>query len=143
MGTKYVRLNQRLYSYLCRCRSDASDTLLQELRAQVGDGKQIIYCFWVADADFRKPAGEFPNAQQITRITEAALKLGVRHISYYAYRIGDWRLTQSQWEAFASHQTPDYPLAGPVPNRFLCDRPSLRQQLKQEHLRLQSERQTR
>jgi hypothetical protein len=116
---------------------------LQELRAQVGNGKQIIYCFWVAAADFRKPAGEFPNARQITRITEAALKLGVRHISYYAYRIGDWRLTQSQWEAFASRQTPDYPLTGPLPNRFLCDRPSLRQQLKQEHLRLQSEMQSR
>ena len=45
MGTKYVRLNQRLYSYLCRCRSDASDPLLQELRAETAAlGEEISNC---------------------------------------------------------------------------------------------------
>lgn len=34
MGTKYVSLNDRLYAYLCRCRSDAPDPLLAELRTE-------------------------------------------------------------------------------------------------------------
>jgi caffeoyl-CoA O-methyltransferase len=45
MGTKYVRLNQRLYHYLCRCRSDASDPLLRELRAETAAlGEEISNC---------------------------------------------------------------------------------------------------
>jgi len=45
MGTKYVRLNQRLYSYLCRCRSDASDPLLLELRAETAAlGEEVAKC---------------------------------------------------------------------------------------------------
>ncbi len=34
MGTKYVRLDDRLYDYLNGCRSDADDRLLAELRAE-------------------------------------------------------------------------------------------------------------
>ncbi len=34
MGTKYVSLNERLYRYLCRFRSDATDPLLKQLRRQ-------------------------------------------------------------------------------------------------------------
>ena len=45
MGTKYVRLNQRLYRYLCHCRSDASDPLLRELRAETAAlGEKISEC---------------------------------------------------------------------------------------------------
>ena len=45
MGAKYVRLNQRLYHYLCGCRSDVSDPLLQELRAETAAlGKKISIC---------------------------------------------------------------------------------------------------
>ena len=45
MGTKYVRLNKTLYRYLCRCRSDASDPLLQELRAETAAlGKEVAKC---------------------------------------------------------------------------------------------------
>jgi caffeoyl-CoA O-methyltransferase len=45
MGTKYVRLNERLYRYLGRCRSDASDPLLQELRAETAAlGEEISKC---------------------------------------------------------------------------------------------------
>lgn len=45
MGTKYLRLNNRLYAYLCRCRSDASDPLLQELRAETAAlGEEISKC---------------------------------------------------------------------------------------------------
>ncbi len=45
MGKKYVRLNERLYSYLSRCRSDASDPLLQELRAETAAlGDEVSKC---------------------------------------------------------------------------------------------------
>jgi caffeoyl-CoA O-methyltransferase len=45
MGTKYVRLNERLYRYLGRCRSDASDLLLQELRAETAAlGEEVSKC---------------------------------------------------------------------------------------------------
>jgi caffeoyl-CoA O-methyltransferase len=45
MGTKYIRLNERLYNYLGRCRSDAADTLLQELRAETAAlGEEVSKC---------------------------------------------------------------------------------------------------
>ena len=45
MGTKYIRLNRRLYHYLCRCRSDAADPLLEELRAETAAlGEEISKC---------------------------------------------------------------------------------------------------
>jgi predicted O-methyltransferase YrrM len=45
MGTKYIRLNARLYRYLCQCRSDASDPLLEELRAETAAlGEEVSKC---------------------------------------------------------------------------------------------------
>jgi caffeoyl-CoA O-methyltransferase len=45
MGTKYVRLNKTLYGYLGRCRSDASDALLHELRAETAAlGEEVSKC---------------------------------------------------------------------------------------------------
>jgi caffeoyl-CoA O-methyltransferase len=45
MGTKYVSLNDRRYRYLCRCRSDAADPLLQELRTETAAlGKEVAKC---------------------------------------------------------------------------------------------------
>ena len=45
MGTKYLRLNNRLYNYLSRSRSDAGDPLLQELRAETAAlGPEISKC---------------------------------------------------------------------------------------------------
>jgi caffeoyl-CoA O-methyltransferase len=45
MGAKYVRLNKRLYDYLCVCRSDVADQLLQELRAETAAlGDEVSKC---------------------------------------------------------------------------------------------------
>jgi len=45
MGTKYIRLNERLYRYLGRCRSDAADPLLRELRTETARlGEEISKC---------------------------------------------------------------------------------------------------
>jgi caffeoyl-CoA O-methyltransferase len=45
MGTKYVALNDSIYSYLCGLRSDAADPLLQELRAETAAlGEEVAKC---------------------------------------------------------------------------------------------------
>jgi caffeoyl-CoA O-methyltransferase len=45
MGTKYLRLNKRLYNYVNRCRSDAADPLLRELRAETEAlGEEVSKC---------------------------------------------------------------------------------------------------
>jgi len=45
MGTKYVPMNESRYRYLCRCRSDASDLVLQELRDETAAlGKEVSKC---------------------------------------------------------------------------------------------------
>jgi caffeoyl-CoA O-methyltransferase len=44
MGTKYLSLNDRLYAYLCGCRSDAHDPLLAELRAETSALGEISCC---------------------------------------------------------------------------------------------------
>jgi caffeoyl-CoA O-methyltransferase len=45
MGTKYIRLNSRLYNYLCNCRSDAQDPILEQLRFETAAlGPEISKC---------------------------------------------------------------------------------------------------
>jgi caffeoyl-CoA O-methyltransferase len=45
MGTKYVSLNDNLYSYLSGLRSDAADPLLQQLRAETAAlGEEVSKC---------------------------------------------------------------------------------------------------
>ena len=44
MGTKYICLNDRLYQYMAKCRSDAADPLLAELRAETLTMGEISSC---------------------------------------------------------------------------------------------------
>jgi len=44
MGSKYVTLNDRLYDYLIRCRSDEADPLLAELRAETARLGDVSVC---------------------------------------------------------------------------------------------------
>src|SRR5512142_773860 len=44
MGAKYVTLNDGLYEYLCRMRSDAADPLLAELRAETAAMGEVSSC---------------------------------------------------------------------------------------------------
>lgn len=44
MGSKYVTLNDRLYSYLIRSRSDVADPLLAELRAETAALGDVSVC---------------------------------------------------------------------------------------------------
>jgi caffeoyl-CoA O-methyltransferase len=44
MGIKYLSLNERLYGYLAACRSDATDPILQELRAETAALGKVSEC---------------------------------------------------------------------------------------------------
>ena len=44
MGAKYISLDDSLYAYLCRCRSDANDPLLADLRAETAALGEASIC---------------------------------------------------------------------------------------------------
>src|SRR5262245_5478366 len=44
MGTKYIKLDDRQYSYLQRCRSDLNDSVLAELRAETAALGEVSVC---------------------------------------------------------------------------------------------------
>jgi len=99
---------------------------LESTRSMVGKQKKIIYTFWVTDADVNKPLPlKYPDAKQIIAVTRAALDLGIRHVDYYAFRIGDWRADEAEWKARRPGPNVDYVRTKPVPDRYLCDRPDL------------------
>ncbi len=44
MGTKFLSLDDRLYAYLCRCRSDYADPLLRDLREETAALGEVSSC---------------------------------------------------------------------------------------------------
>jgi hypothetical protein len=99
---------------------------LEFTRSKVDKQKKIIYTFWVGDLDTDKPLPlKHPDAQQIMAVTQSALDLGIRHVDYYAYRVGDWRADNAEWEVRRPGPNVDFPLTKPMPGRYLCDRPDL------------------
>ena len=99
---------------------------LEFTRSKVDKQKKIIYTFWVGDLDTDKPLPlKYPDAQQIMAVTQSALDLGIRHVDYYAYRVGDWRADNAEWEVRRPGPNVDFPLTKPMPGRYLCDRPDL------------------
>jgi hypothetical protein len=99
---------------------------LEFTRLKAGKQKKIIYTFWVGDLDVDKPLPlKYPDAQQIIAVTQAALDLGIRHVDYYAYRVGDWRADDAEWKVRRPGPDVDYVRTKPLPGRYLCDRPDL------------------
>ncbi|MEW5979487.1 MAG: beta-galactosidase [Acidobacteriota bacterium] len=116
---------------------EATTKTLTYTRERVSDHPKLIYTFWVSDADLDKPLPlTSPTAEQIIAVAEAALGLGLRHVDYYGYRIGDWRTDEDEWERLRPISGRPYPLTRPLQGRFLCDRPEVMRALKTEHLRL-------
>ncbi|MDW8240966.1 MAG: beta-galactosidase [Acidobacteriota bacterium] len=103
-----------------------TENLLSETRRQVGPHKKIVYTFWASDVDVakREPLTR-PTGQEIIRVTEEAMKLGIRHIDYYGYRIGDWRVTLEEWQQLRPGKSRTYPLTKPLRHKFLDDRPDV------------------
>lgn len=110
---------------------------LKVTRALMGNDKKIIYTFWASDIDFDNTAPiKFPTAEQIITITELALKLGINHIDYYGFRIGDWRVNEADWLKLRPGSNRNYPLTKPMKSRFLVDRDNILKDLAQQHNRL-------
>ena len=61
-------------------------------------GKKLVYTFWSANIaeEFKSGPAQFPTADQIKQVCEAALRLGVRHLDMYGYRIGEYRVSRDQ-----------------------------------------------
>jgi hypothetical protein len=103
--------------------------VLTELRRQVGAKKEIIYTFWVANRIVDGP-GQLSGAD-ILAIVEEALKLGIKNIDYYGYRIGDFRIftTNKKWRSLLPGKDETYPVIPRLPGKFLVDRPDVLQML--------------
>ncbi|MEO5803857.1 MAG: beta-galactosidase, partial [Verrucomicrobiota bacterium] len=104
--------------------------ILGELRGVISHNKKIIYTFWAANAALNVPGKKVPSAEQIIAVSKAALEMGVKHIDYYGFRIGDWRVDDKEWKIFRPKNDLNYPVTKPLTDRFLCDRPDVLESLK-------------
>jgi hypothetical protein len=104
---------------------------LTAIRQMIGEKKQIIYTFWVANQpEERKPgAAQYPTADQIREICEAALRLGIRHLDMYGYRIGDYVIEREDMAQWVPPEPAPYKLTGQFPQKFLWDRPQVHEGL--------------
>ncbi len=104
---------------------------IQSVRKMIGPDKQIVYTFWSANiAEERKPGpATYPTAAQIQQICEQALKLGVRHLDMYGYRIGDYNVTRENLAKMMPAEPAPYVLTGQFPQKFIWDRPEIQTEL--------------
>lgn len=111
--------------------AEKSTQALTSIRKMIGPDKQIIYTFWVANPpEERKPGpAAYPTAQQIQLICEAALKLGIRHLDMYGYRIGEYVAKREDLPRWMPPDPAPYRLTGQFPQKFLWDRPQVHQEL--------------
>lgn len=113
---------------------------LERVRNLVGPDKQIIYTFWSANPAEEGKVGvaEYPTAGQIQLICEAALKLGVRHLDLYGYRIGNPNVNRDEWLSWLPADPAPYRLTGQFPAKFMWDRPQIHDELGTYLLKLNS-----
>lgn len=116
-----------------------TEKALKITREKIGPDKKIIYTFWTADINIDKPLPvNYPDSNQIIAIAQVALDLGIRHIDYYGFRIGDWRVRADEWPLMRPNKDIDYTIMRPFIGRFLWDRPEVLKQLKEKHQELKA-----
>lgn len=104
---------------------------IESVRQMIGPDKPIIYTFWSANiAEERKhgPAAH-PTAAEIQQICEQALKLGVRRLDMYGFRIGEYNVTREQMARMMPAEPASYILTGQFPQKFMWDRPGIQADL--------------
>lgn len=113
---------------------------IDTVRALAGSKKRIIFTFWVADAATERSPGPaaYPTVDQIRKVSETALALGIDHLDMYGYRIGEYQATTEEWPSRRPGNGPTYPITGQFPKKFLWDRPELFPGLKQYFSELNS-----
>jgi hypothetical protein len=104
---------------------------LTTIRKMIGDKKQIAYTFWVANPPEERQPGEaqYPTADQIRMICQAALRIGIRHLDMYGYRIGDYVIKRENISQWVPPDPAAYKLTNQFPQKFLWDRPQIHQEL--------------
>jgi hypothetical protein len=114
--------------------------VLTKVREMVGPKKQIIYTFWSANPSEEHNNGpaKYPTAEQIQMVSDAALKLGIRHLDMYGYRIGDPDIPKAEWPKWVPAEPAPYLLTGQFPQKFLWDRPEVHEKLANYLLGLNS-----
>jgi hypothetical protein len=100
---------------------------ITSVRKMIGPQQKIVYTFWSANIaeEFNNGAAKFPTAEQIKEVCETAMKLGVRHLDMYGYRIGEYRVSREQMSKFMPAEPAPYVLTGQFPQKFMWDRPEL------------------
>lgn len=102
--------------------------VLTQVQKVIHPAKLKIYTFWVANPpEERKPGpARFPTVEQIRKICQTALQLGIRDLDMYGYRIGDYRVTSNATlTKFSPGTGLTYPLTDQFPLKFLWDRPQI------------------
>lgn len=104
---------------------------LTTIRKLIGDKKEIIYTFWIANQpeERRSGAAQYPTADQIRMICDAALRLGIRHLDMYGYRIGDYLIKPGEMAQWVPPEPAPYKLTDQFPQKFLWDRPQIHREL--------------
>ncbi|HZY63400.1 MAG TPA: hypothetical protein VFE38_12845 [Edaphobacter sp.] len=104
---------------------------IEGVRKIIGPKQQIIFTFWSANAaeEFAPGPAVYPTAAQIQSICEEALKLGIRHLDMYGYRIGQYRATREEMARMMPAEPKPYVLTGQFPQKFMWDRPEIHTQL--------------
>lgn len=100
---------------------------IEKVRNIVGPNKKIVYTFWSANiSEERKPGpARYPSAAQLRQVCEAALKLGIRHLDLYGFRIGDSHATRQEMARMVPAEPAPFILTGQFPQKFMWDRPEI------------------
>jgi hypothetical protein len=111
--------------------ADLTKSAIESVRQMVGPEKKIVYTFWSANIaeEFKAGPATYPTAAQIQQVCEQALKLGVRHLDMYGFRIGEYRATVEQMTRMMPPEPAPYVLTGQFPRKFMWDRPEIQTEL--------------
>ena len=111
--------------------SELTKNSIESVRNVVGDKKKIIYTFWSANVaeELNNAPAKYPTAAQIKSVCEDALKLGIRHLDMYGFRIGEYRATKAEMKRMMPPEPAPYVLTGQFPRKFMWDRPEIHTEL--------------
>lgn len=111
--------------------SELTKNSIGGVRRVVGDKKKIIYTFWSANVaeELSNAPAKYPTAAQIKSVCEDALKLGIRHLDMYGYRIGEYRATKAEMTRMMPPEPAPYIMTRQFPRKFMWDRPEIHSEL--------------
>ena len=111
--------------------SELTKNAIEGVRKIIGPKKKMIFTFWSANIaeEFAPGPAVYPSAAQIQSICEEALKLGIRHLDMYGYRIGQYRATRAEMARMMPAEPAPYIMTGQFPQKFMWDRPEIHTEL--------------